>query len=286
MVRLGLIQAPASSDAAANFHTIRQFAEAGKAAGCTAICFPEAFLTGYFPELAADLALDRNHPLLLRLAELARSLEVDLLVGFMEKAQEQIYLTHGIWRYDGTRDDYRKTHLGQKEQEIFSPGDKLQVFCLSCGLRIGIQLCMETHFPEITQTYSLSGAEVVFAPHASPMGAEKRRNLWTKYIPARSYDNRVFMACCNLWDSHRFGGGCMVTDPKGDILASSFENTPGLLSFDVEPEWIHSYHCCNPGKNHHYYPGRRNPKLYLQQPLQNGQEDNLFQLKTRHIPGE
>ena len=78
----------------------------------------------------------------------------------------------------------------------------------------------------------------------------------------------------------------MVTDPKGDILASSFENTPGLLSFDVEPEWIHSYHCCNPGKNHHYYPGRRNPKLYLQQALQNDQEDTLFQLKTRHIPGE
>lgn len=263
MVRLGLVQTAAGSDAEKNVNTILQFAEEGKTAGCAAICFPEAFLTGYFPDRAAELALEKEHPLLSQITALAQSLQMDLLVGFLEKEENRIYLTHGIWRPDGTRDYYRKTHLGQKEQTIFSAGDSLEIFSLSCGLRIGIQLCVETHFPEITQTYSLAGAEVIFAPHASPIAAERRRKLWAKYIPARSYDNRVYMACCNLWDADNFGGGCLVTDPRGEILAASFENKPGLLSFDVEPEKIRFYHCSNPDKNHHYYPGRRKPELYL-----------------------
>ena len=263
MVKLGLIQAPACADAAANWDTLRQFAAEGAAAGCTAICFPEAFLTGYFPDRAAELALEKDHPLLAQIATLAQTLQIDVLAGFLEKEGDRFYLTHGIWRADGTRDDYRKTHLGQTEQTFFSAGDCLKVFSLSCGLRIGIQLCLETHFPEITQNYSLAGEEVVFAPHASPTAAEKRRSLWEKYIPARSYDNRVYMACCNLWDSQRFGGGCLVTDPKGDILISSFESAPGLLAFDVDPELVRAYHTPSPDRNHHFYPGRRRPELYL-----------------------
>lgn len=263
MVRLGLVQASAGSDAAENLNTVRRFAAEGKAAGCAAICFPEAFLTGYDPDRAAELALQKDHPIFQEIAVLARNLEMDLLVGFMEKAENRLFLTHGNWRSDGVCFFYRKTHLGQKEQTIFCPGDKLEVFSLSCGLRIGIQLCVETHFPEITQTYSLKGAEVIFAPHASPMDPEKRRNLWTKYIPARSYDNRVYMACCNLRDSGRFGGGCMVTDPGGEIQLSSFENAPGLLTFDADPDRVRTYHSSDRDRNHRYYPARRRPELYL-----------------------
>lgn len=262
MVRLGLIQAPAGSDAAENLDTIRKFIVEGKNAGCRAVCFPEAFLTGYFPGEAAELALPRSHSLLSQIAALARSQQIDLLVGFMEREETHFFLTHGLWRPDGTVSFYRKTHLGENEQTIFSAGDCLEVFSLSCGLRVGIQLCVETHFPEITRTYSLGGAEVILAPHASPMTAERRRNLWTKYLPARSYDNRVYMACCNLLDPVRFGGGCMVTDPRGDILLSSFENAPGLLPVEIDPQMVHDYHVSDPDKNHHYYPGRRRPELY------------------------
>ena len=262
MVTLGLVQASAGSSAMDNFNVVRQYVSAAKRGGCAALCFPEAFLTGYFPQMASELALPKNRPLLSQIASLARSQEIDLLVGFMEREEDCFYLTHGIWRTDGTVDFYRKTHLGQKEQSMFSPGDRLEVFSLSCGLRVGIQLCVEAHFPEITQTYSLRGAEVIFAPHASPLSADKRRELWTKYIPARSYDNRIYMACCNLWDSVRFGGGCMATDPLGDIIASSFEHAPGLLFFDVDPEQVSAYHSPAPDRSHHYYPGRRRAELY------------------------
>jgi len=262
MVTLAVAQTKPSDDITANIQTLIRICERAADIGCAAICFPEAFLTGYFPGEAAELALPRSHSLLSQIAALARSQQIDLLVGFMEREETRFFLTHGLWRPDGTVSFYRKTHLGQNEQTIFSAGDCLEIFSLSCGLRVGIQLCVETHFPEITRTYSLGGAEVILAPHASPMTAERRRNLWTKYIPARSYDNRVYMACCNLWDPVRFGGGCMVTDPSGDILLSSFENAPGLLPVEIDPQMVHDYHVSDPDKNHHYYPGRRRPELY------------------------
>ena len=85
MVRLGLIQSLAGADPADNFDTIRKFVTEGKRAGCVAICFPEAFLTGYFPDKAAELALQKDHPLFSQIADLAQSQQMDLLIGFMEK---------------------------------------------------------------------------------------------------------------------------------------------------------------------------------------------------------
>lgn len=263
MIRFGLVQASAGPDVMENFNTVRHFVSEAKKAGCAALCFPEAFLTGYFPQETSELALSKEHPLFSQIASLARSQQMDLLIGFMEQEEDRFYLTHGIWNADGRVDLYRKTHLGQQEQSVFSSGDRLKVFSLSCGPCVGIQLCVETHFPEITQTYSLLGAEVIFAPHAVPVPAEKRREIWTKLIPARSYDNRVYMACCNLFDPFRFGGGCMATDPQGSIIASCFEAVPKLLCFDVDRNCVRAYHSPDPDRNHYYYPGRRRTELYL-----------------------
>ena len=262
MITFGLVQAYSSTSITNNFNLVRRYVSDAKIAGCAAICFPEAFLTGYSLDNTADLSLERDAPILAQVSRLAQEQKIDLLIGFMEQKDNQYFLTQGIWRSDGTSDFYQKTHLGTREAEVFCPGNHLEVFSLSCGLHIGVQICVETHFPDITQTYSLQGAEIIFAPHASPLPSEKRRELWEKYIPARSYDNRVYMACCNLLASTGSGGGCMVTDPQGNIILSSFEQKQNLLFFHVEPELVTTYHNCNSDLNHRYYPGKRRPELY------------------------
>lgn len=262
MIQLGLVQAPSAMIVAENLDTIKRFAEEAKAASCQAVCFPEAFLTGYAPEQAAHSALSVNSSAIQQVTELAESHGIDLLVGFMEEAHGVYYLTHGLFRADGTAAFYRKTHLGEKEQRYFSAGDVLPVFSLSCGLRIGFQVCVETHFPEITQTLSLQGAEVIFAPHAAPSTAQTRRRIWGKIIPARSYDNRVYLACCNPWDGARYGGGTLVTDPNGEIAASCFEDHPALTVFSVDREQLQAYHNENASIKCRYYPARRKPELY------------------------
>ena len=121
---------------------------------------------------------------------------------------------------------------------------------------------METHYPEITQTLSLKGAQIVFAPHAVPRISGDREKIWNKYIPARSYDARVYMACCKLWDSARFGGGCLVTDPRGEVTAAGYKDEAALLVCEVDLDLTASFKDGSTKRSKHYYPALRRKELY------------------------
>ena len=263
-MKCGIVQAGSSLELWKNVNDLKRYVGKSKEQGCSVLCLPEAFLTGYAPKMVSELAISEQSEALQHVSEMAKEYRMDLLVGFMEKRGDRYYLTHGIFCADGTCEFYRKTHLGQREQEVFTSGDKLQVFTLSCGLKIGIQMCVETHYPEITQTLSLRGAEVVFAPHAVPRVAGSRKVIWSKIIPARSYDNRVYLACCNLWDKEKFGGGCLVTDPNGDVAAECYEEKEALICFDVELEKVRCYHEDSVSMKKRYYPGLRRTELYAE----------------------
>ena len=262
MTKIGLIQASSGFDTTANLTSVRAYAAQAHQAGCEVACFPECFLTGYSPEHAADLAIRSDSGILQEVSAAAQEFFVDLLVGYMERSGDLYYIAHGLFRRDGTRMVYRKSHLGKKEQEYFAAGDRLDVFPLSNGINIGFQICVETHYPDITQTLALRGAEIVFAPHAVPRVSGNRERIWSKYIPARSYDNRVFFACCNLWDEERFGGGCLVTDPRGDCVAACFENMPQLLVCEIDTQLAVRFR--TPGDKHsaQYYPAKRRKVMY------------------------
>lgn len=260
--KIALAQMAPSSDVGDTLKTHCSLAAQAKQLGCTAVCFPEASLTGYLPEEAARCAIGADSPAIGQLSAAAQSLGIDLLVGYMEKGGGQYYLTHTLLRPDGTRHDYRKTHLGEKEARFFAAGDRLDVFFLSCGLKAGFQLCVETHFPEITQTLSLRGAQVVFAPHAVPHDPQRRRKLWQTYIPARAYDNRVYAACCNL-SGGRFGGGCYAVDPRGEAAAEYFERGEALCVFEADCALLDRLRGGEDGMSARYYPRLRKPKMYL-----------------------
>lgn len=262
MIKIGLVQASVGRDVLENIKTIEKYVADAKNQGCEAVCFPECFLTGYHPEEAVKLAVGRDNKWVQTIAGLAVDYQIDILAGFMESEENLQYISQGIFKASGVCDYYRKTHLGEKEEEYFAKGNVLEVFTLSCGAKIGMQICVETHFPQITQTLSLKGADVIFAPHAVPRAAGNRKNIWSKIIPARSYDNRVYMACCNQWDEEKFGGGSMVTDPKGEVIAEYFKESAGLLVAELDLEEVRRYRQENAGKRYRYYASKGRKELY------------------------
>lgn len=261
-VKIGLVQVLSAPEPMKNINAIQEYARTGKQQGCHALCFPEAFLTGYAPKEVSNRALSVKETIIKQISELAMEQGMDLLIGFMEQEREHYYLTQGVFCADGRMEFYRKTHLGQREKQVFSAGDELKLFRLSCGVRFGFQICVENHFPEITQTLSLKGAEIIFSPYAVPGTAEKRREVWRKIVPARSYDNRVYMACCNLWEEGRFGGGCLATNPQGEIIASAFGQERELVTFVCDTKQVEQYHQWDASMKYRYYPRYRRPELY------------------------
>ena len=261
-VRAALVSAPAPAAAASAADCTERYAAEAESCGARVLCFPEAFLTGYgTDEGHLQRALSRHSEVIREVGAIAVRHRLDLLAGFIEVDKEgRRYITHGIFRPDGTADFYRKTHLGSREKEVFSAGNELPVFTLGCGLRAGIALCVENHYPEIAQTLSLRGAEVIFAPHAVPGRAADRERIWKTFIPARSYDSRVFMLCCNL-RTDAGGGGIFGTGPDGqEILPFSAEQ--GSLSVDIDPCEIARYHEKTAGMRFRYYPAQRRGELY------------------------
>ena len=259
--RLAVAQTAATSSCEENFSTLVGLAQKAKQRDCQALCLPEAFLTGYCPHRVEEQHLTREAALLEQVAQLARQESLDLLVGLQERAGEEYYLTQGLFLADGRREFYRKTHLGQREAQVFTPGRELPVFQLTNGLWVGIALCVECHFPELLQTLALKGAEVVFAPHAVPVQAGFREKIWSRYIPARSYDNRLYMACCNLEDGNGLAGGCLVTTPTGEELCSYYGQGEHLLCFTVERELVEAYRE-NRSMGKRFYPAFRQQELY------------------------
>lgn len=260
MLTFGLTSVPSDLSIEKNLETLKEYAALAKTEGCTALCFPECFLTGYAPKEADMRAISRNSSYLQEIHTLAKALGMDLLVGFMERDGEQFFITHGIFLADGSMQYYRKTHLGEREKLVFTPGNSLDIFTLSCGVTFGIQICVETHFNDITQSLSLRGARLIFAPHAIPRVAGSREKIWNKYIPTRSYDNQVYFACCNQWDKERFGGGLLVTTAKGDILTSFYEDEAKILTFSVDKDEI--LPLAEGVSRKHYFPANRRPELY------------------------
>ena len=272
-VRLGIVQTgsvPGSPEQ--NLQILRQFAQQAKEAGCSAVCFPEGFLTGYDPGHAQDYAIPQDDPAVRAVSEVAAELGIDILAGYMEAAGRVFYINHSVFYPGSGVLPYRKTHLGDKERSIFEAGGHLAVFPLSCGLTAGFQVCVECHFPEITQTLSLRGAQVIFSPFASPGTSADRERIWKTIIPARCYDNRVYLACCNQ-TGHRpsaepddpapeFAGGCLAGGPDGSIVAEDFSGKPSLLTFDVDTSLLQRYRSEDPSMKYRYFPAKRRPELY------------------------
>lgn len=243
-IRIGLAQFESRvGEAERNLTRITRWAEKAAHQGVSLLCFPESSLQGYSPQDASELGDCLDSIPVRRLRECAKDLEVVLLVGMVEQSNSKVkpYLSQLIVFPNREPEVYRKVHLGRSEQEHFSPGKCFPVF-EALGVRFAVGICWDWHFPEVATIYSLKGAEIQFAPHASPLVAGDRKEIWLRYLGARAYDNSVYLGACNLVGQNgkgrEFSGGALVIGPKGDIQAETFNGKEELLVHTLSAERI------------------------------------------------
>ncbi|MCQ2084894.1 MAG: nitrilase [archaeon] len=198
--------------------------------GADFVCFPELSLTGYAMPQSSEITLSLDSEPVKRLVSASEEFNICVIFGISEVGR---YITQVVAEDGKIVGTYRKTHLGEREAAAMNAGDELPVFKTSKAT-IAIQTCWESHFPEITLTYALKGADIVFMPHASGLAPEKRRSTWNKVIPARAYDNTVFCASCNQVGDNGlgtvFGGGSLIVDARGNMLAEDYSGECMLVA--------------------------------------------------------
>lgn len=242
--RIGLVEMESIvGETERNFQRIIHLAEAAKKQEISLLCFPECALDGYSPQDALELGNTIESTWISRLRECSQDLGITLLVGMVEHGTDQLkpFISHAILSPEAEPAVYRKVHLGRSELAYFTPGDHFPVFSAH-GTTFAVGICWDWHFPEMAAIYSLKGAELLFAPHASPVIAGNRKEIWLRYLGARAYDNSVYLGACNLIGtngrSKQYSGGSLVIGPKGDVLNESFFKEEGILATTLSAERI------------------------------------------------
>ena len=249
---------------AQNLSRIADWVQAAGKERASLVCFPEMSITGYHIQpVIRDYAESLPGPAFQQLEELAQASGIDILAGMAERdASGSVYATHLFLQPAGVSGKYRKTHLGPPEQAVFKAGDAAPVFD-SKSLCLGIQLCYDAHFPELSTTMALKGAEAIFIPHASPGGTpESKLDSWMRHLPARAFDNGVFIIACNQTGENgtglSFPGVGLVLGPSGTVLASYTGGREHMMLVDLKTADLSAV---RKHRMRYFLPHRR-PELY------------------------
>jgi len=228
------------------------------------ICFPELNITGYStkPEIK-DCAESIPGPVSACLVQMAHENQIVVLAGMAEKDEKgRIFASHLVVTPNSISGIYRKIHIAPPECSIFSPGNSVPLFEFD-GVKVGIQLCYDAHFPELSTRMAVDGVDIIFMPHASPRGTPPEKLAsWLRHLTARAFDNSVFIVACNQVGENQngldFPGLAVIVGPSGKILAQDTTGCEGLLVADLKSDDLSAV------RNHRmrYFLPNRQPDLY------------------------
>ncbi|MBE3572102.1 MAG: carbon-nitrogen hydrolase family protein [Moorella humiferrea] len=251
---------PASQTAQAVLERMLKLIEDAGRGGAQIVCFPELAFTPYFPsrplntedreKYFEELPSERIEPLL----TLARVYRLGIILPYAEKAAGRFYNSALIIDGEGhICGKYRKIHLPLSqpdsrgkvrnyEDQYFRSGDLgIPVFSID-GVKIGVQICYDRHFPEGFRVLALQGAEVVFLPTNSPSyGLQERRRLWEALLTVRAYENGIFLvvaAKAGVENGIEYLGGSSIVSPRGDFLAQAKSNNDEIVLAELNLDLV------------------------------------------------
>lgn len=259
-----VVMSAAVGETAQNLAKMEKWIVAAKGNRAAVVCFPEMSITGYHVrEPIQAVAETVPGPSTDRLLAVSRKTGVTILAGLAEKGDAgHLYATHIVITPTGIIGCYRKVHPGPPEKHLFSTGDTVPVFA-SNGITFGIQLCYDAHFPELATAMALKGADVIFMPHASPRNTpDEKLRSWMRHLPARAYDNSVYVVACNACGDNGHGllfpGAAVALSPSGEVIQSCAGDGEQMMMVDLNLDLLKNIRS-HPMK--YFLPNRR-PDVY------------------------
>ncbi|RYY20552.1 MAG: nitrilase [Chitinophagaceae bacterium] len=282
-----------SGDKNYNLSVIDKLAGEAAADGAQVIAFHECSITGY--TFARKLSKEQMLKLaeyipsgesILKLREIARKHDITVLAGLFEKDEDDnLFKAYVCVNKNGLVAKFRKLHPFINPHLI--PGDSYCVFEIH-GWKCGILICYDNNIIENVRATKLLGADIIFMPHVTMCTPSTRPGagfvdpkLWTnrendptslrlefdgikgrawlmKWLPARAYDNGVYVVFSNPigMDDDQLKNGCsMILDPFGDVVAECRTFDDAIASSVLIPEKL------TQAGGYRYLKARR-PELY------------------------
>ena len=219
-----------AGDLPANILRHQRFIQAAAEQGVQLLVFPELSLTGYEPDLAADLAIAPDAAVLQPLRELAREMAVTAVVGMPIRLNPEGPVLIGalVLAADGSLAVYSKQHLHPGEDRAFAAGNGGAPLTLD-DTRVALAVCADFCHASHPAAAAADGAQVYAAGVLiSPAGYGVDSALLQGY--AATHSMLVLMAnhggATGGWES---AGRSAVWTADGALLAAAPGVGDGLL---------------------------------------------------------
>ena len=246
MTRIVLAQLQSSTDKAKNLLAAKEFLNQAKSEGASLVAFPE-FLMAFSPsnqsaEELCEVAETATGPFTSALRESAKRARINVLATIYERCDlpNRVYGT-ALWIDGGGNIAavYRKLHLydalGFKESEKFVAGGDVTVPVQTDVENIGMMICYDLRFPELSRLLTLMGADVLVAPSGWVQG-EMKVEHWQTMVRARALENGCYVIAPDQI-GNVYIGHSMVVDPFGRIIAEMDERE-GLEVVELDPKIV------------------------------------------------
>ena len=229
----------AFADVPANLDRMRNHLLATAAQGARVTVFPECSATGYCFATQAEaqqLAQPVPGPITAVMVAACREAGAYAVFGMIESDGDRLFNVAVLVGPDGLVGHYRKVHLPYLGLDMYTtPGDRPFAVHEVEGVRIGMNICYDSSFPEAARCLAILGADLIVLPTNWPPGAEC---LACSGISTRAMENAVYYAAVNRVGTERgfrFIGRSSICAPDGSTLATEQSENESILYADIDP---------------------------------------------------
>ena len=198
------------------------------------------------PEAIRNLA-QHTEAIVKKFSSLAISYNINIITGSMPEIKEdRLYNVGYLCRRDGSVERYEKIHVTPDEAKVWGMecGNQIKTFDTDCG-KIGILICYDVEFPELSRLLALEGMDILFVPFLTDTqnGYSRVRNC----AQARAIENECYVAIAgsvgNLPKVHNMDiqyaqsmvfTPCDFAFPANGIKAEATPNTEMTIIADVD----------------------------------------------------
>jgi len=263
-IRLGLVQWQMRSYKTIDdvFEQVEFFVDAVSDYKSDFVLFPEYFnapLMAKFNHLGESQAIRElakyTNEMRKRFINLAISYNINIITGSMPQLRgNDLYNVGFLCRRDGTFDTYEKIHVTPDETKSWglSGGKVIKTFDTDCA-KIGILICYDVEYPELTRIMADQGMQVLFVPFLTDtQNGYSRVRICAQ---ARAIENECFVVIAgsvgNLPRVHNMDiqyaqsgvfTPCDFAFPTDGKCAEATPNTEMILVSDVDLNLLNELH--------------------------------------------
>lgn len=261
LTKTALVQLKGHHDRDVNLSKIESWVRAVADEGAQIVCFPELATTMYFCSQADPAYLEWAEPVdgpsVRRIAAVARETGTVVVLPMYENDRGRLFNSAVVIGPDGSViGTYRKNSIPKVERNVdkidptsneayyFEPSDRgFPVFDTPFGVKLGILICYDRHFPEAARVLGLGGATLLLVPSATCR--EWIREAWEVELRAHALANGYYVGginkvgVCEGGDPARphFGSSVLI-GPRGEVLERASRDQDQAIYCDVSPERV------------------------------------------------